>query len=136
MIVYNAGDGNDSIVGFNETSTLEISGALHSTEKSGNDIIVTVGEGKITLEDAASLSSAKIINSTYAIFTVKDSKVTAAIPQSVEGDAYQFNAELKLLTLKDNLKECPVVVRNEDDSSVKVSGSFGSAELSGNSTME
>ena len=109
---------------------------MHSTETNGNDIIVTVGEGKITLEDAASLSSAKIINSTYAIFTVKDSKVTAAVPQSVEGDAYQFNEELNLLTLKDNLKECPVVVRNEDDSSVKVSGSFGSAELSGNSTME
>ena len=55
LIGYAAGDGNDVIYGFNETSTLQISGGVHETTASGNDIIVTVGEGRITLKDAATL---------------------------------------------------------------------------------
>ena len=57
---YGVGDGNDTIKGFNETSTLSISGGSYSTTKSGNDIIVTVGNGKISLIDAASLSAVNI----------------------------------------------------------------------------
>lgn len=133
---YKSGDGNDVINGFRADSTLSISGGLHFTETSGKDIIVTVGKGKITLDGAASLSTVNIINAKYAIFTVKDSKVIAAIPQSVKGDAYQFNAELNLLTLKDDLKKYSVVIRNEDNSSVKVNWHYGTAELSRNSTLE
>ncbi|MBD3879244.1 MAG: hypothetical protein SR1Q5_06120, partial [Quinella sp. 1Q5] len=68
--IYNSGanvlffyeGGNDSIQGFNETSTLSISGSSYSTTKSGNDIIVTVGESKITLFGAASLEAVNISN--------------------------------------------------------------------------
>ena len=49
---YAEGDGNDIIFGFNETSTLNISDADYTSIKSGNDIIVTVGENTITLKDA------------------------------------------------------------------------------------
>ncbi|MBQ3337797.1 MAG: calcium-binding protein, partial [Selenomonadaceae bacterium] len=57
FIEYADGDGNDSIVGFNDTSTLHIAASKYSTKKSGDDLIVTVGKGKITLAGAASLSA-------------------------------------------------------------------------------
>lgn len=57
---YRSGDGNDSIEGFNETSTLSIAGTKYSTKKSGSNVIVTVDNGKITLQGAASLSKLNI----------------------------------------------------------------------------
>lgn len=56
LISYASGDGNDVIYGFNETSTLQISGGVHDTAASGNDMIVTVGDGAITLKGAANLT--------------------------------------------------------------------------------
>ncbi len=61
IIIYSSGDGNDVIYGFNNNRiTLSISGSSYSTEKSGDDIIVTVDDGKITLVGAASLSKVNI----------------------------------------------------------------------------
>ncbi|MBR0290287.1 MAG: calcium-binding protein, partial [Selenomonadaceae bacterium] len=59
-IQYASGDGNDSILGFNETSTLQIGGGTYSSQTSGDDIIITVGEGSILLQGAASLSVVNI----------------------------------------------------------------------------
>ncbi|MBE8951648.1 MAG: calcium-binding protein [Quinella sp. 1Q7] len=64
---YSAGDGNDSIVGFNATSTLQIAGNTYSTKKSGSNVIVTVGKGKITLDGAATLETVKIVSDTVKI---------------------------------------------------------------------
>lgn len=55
---YSLGDGNDTIWGYTSADTLNISGASYSSVESGNDIIITVGEGTdsvgtITLVDAA-----------------------------------------------------------------------------------
>ena len=57
LFIYSGG--NDSIVGFSATSTLQIGDgtATYSKEALNGDIIVTVGDGKITLTGAASLSS-------------------------------------------------------------------------------
>ncbi|MBR0062052.1 MAG: hypothetical protein IJP68_11300, partial [Selenomonadaceae bacterium] len=62
LVLYNTGDGNDYVTGFDRTSTLQIDGGsgAYSTQKSGNDIIVAVGDGKITLEGAANLSRLNI----------------------------------------------------------------------------
>ena len=60
LFKYANGDGNDIVYGFNATDTLEISGAKYSTAKSGEDVIVTVGKGNITLSGAASLSAVNI----------------------------------------------------------------------------
>ena len=60
LYIYTAGDGNDLIYGFNTTSTLKIGGGTYSTTKSGSNIIVSVGTGKITLNGAASLSAVNI----------------------------------------------------------------------------
>ena len=60
LFKYAEGDGNDIIYGFKKNSTLSIGGGSYSSEKSGSDIIFTVGEGKITLVGAASLSAVNI----------------------------------------------------------------------------
>ena len=57
---YSSGDGNDKIYGFKSDSTLSIGGGSYSTKKSGSDVIVTVGTGKISLIGAASLSKVNI----------------------------------------------------------------------------
>lgn len=99
LFQYANGDGNDYIEGFNETSTLSIGGGSYSTIKSGDDLIITVGEGKISLMGAANLdtlniqgvkksssktltltdSSAAAVTIGSAIKTVKASKRTTAI---------------------------------------------------------
>ena len=59
VYVYANGDGNDTIYGFNEDSTLLIGDgtATYSSVMSGNDTIVTVGEGSIILVGAANDSA-------------------------------------------------------------------------------
>lgn len=59
LFAYAKGDGNDKIVGFNTTSTLKIGDGsdTYSLTKKDKNYIVTVGEGKITLVGAASLST-------------------------------------------------------------------------------
>ena len=81
VIEYTAGDGNDSIVGFNEDDTLRIAASKYSTKTSGDDIIVTVGKGKITLAGAASLSA---VNIDFDKLLLVDDKTSS--PVTVETD--------------------------------------------------
>lgn len=62
LLTYTEGDGNDCVTGFNTTSTLRIGGGSgsYSSQNSGSDIIVTVGEGSIILKGAATLSTVNI----------------------------------------------------------------------------
>lgn len=54
-IIYNVGDGDDVINGFaNSNHTLSIVGATYEQDTVGNDLVLTVGEGHITLVGAAS----------------------------------------------------------------------------------
>ena len=56
LIQYANGDGNDSIKGINESDTLQIIGAKYTTTKSGKDLIIGVGSGKITLVGGANVA--------------------------------------------------------------------------------
>ena len=47
------GKGNDTIYGFDEDDTLQISGGTYSTQTNGDDLILTVGTGKIIIVGAA-----------------------------------------------------------------------------------
>ena len=73
---YTSGDGNDVIEGFNSTSTLSISDSKYSSEKSGSDIIVTVGDNKITLIGAADLSTINIDGEEIFTWTLNGSVAT------------------------------------------------------------
>ena len=50
--IYANGDGNDIIYGFGDTDTLSIVGGSYTTQTSGNNILVKVGSGTITLSGA------------------------------------------------------------------------------------
>ncbi len=56
---YKNGDGNDIIYNYNSSDTLQIAGS-YSTATSFSDIIISVGNGKITLQGAAGLSRIRI----------------------------------------------------------------------------
>lgn len=56
LIKYSAGDGNDTIVNINAMDTVEIAASSYSSVRSGNDIIVKVGDGSITLVDGMNRS--------------------------------------------------------------------------------
>ena len=62
LFKYAPGDGNDTIEGFNESSKLRIGDGKdnYSTLASGNDVIVKVNSGSITLVGAAMLSEINI----------------------------------------------------------------------------
>ncbi len=58
---YASGDGNDTIIGFNTTSTLDLGGATYSSVASGSNLIVTVDDENITLVDVLNLSTVNIV---------------------------------------------------------------------------
>lgn len=51
--------------GGDDTSLLSIMGGFYSTQVSGGDVIVTVGDGKITLVGAADLSTIRINDANF-----------------------------------------------------------------------
>ncbi len=85
LIRYTSGDGNDVISGFNATSTLQIGDGTgtYSSQVSGSDIAVTVGDGSILLKDAKG-KAININNSQPApkviTLTEGDDMLIAAIP--------------------------------------------------------
>ena len=95
LINYKSGDGKDFIQGFGENSTLSISGSEYSTKKSGDDLIVTVGKGKITLDGAASLDA---LNITSDYIKVTDStKSPVTVDSSIKTiDASSRNKAVKI----------------------------------------
>ena len=91
VFVYTSGDGNDLIRGFNETSNLKVNNSTFSTEKKGDDLIITLNSGKITLEGAADLFLDKIpfwrmVDGSTAVFgTEKEILVTVSGVKSIYG---------------------------------------------------
>ena len=68
LIQYTSGDGNDTIGCFDQTSTLSIAGGSFSTQVSGYDVIIKVGDEKITLKNVyASADSLHINNKTIKL---------------------------------------------------------------------
>lgn len=53
LIQYSLGDGNDTILDIASTDLIHITNGSYSTQVSGNDLIIKVGEDSITLKDAA-----------------------------------------------------------------------------------
>ena len=52
VVQYASGDGNDIITGFGSDDTLQITSGTYTTTKSGNDVILNVGSGSITVKSA------------------------------------------------------------------------------------
>lgn len=92
---YVKGDGKDVIYGFNTVSTLFIAGSYWTTEQSGNDIIVNVSKGNVTLKDFAGLSPVNIkidtipgywtVSGTTAIYNGYDNTVLTKVTNLKKG---------------------------------------------------
>ena len=97
VIKYASGDGNDTIYGFNETTTLSIADATYSTKKSGSNVIVTVGKGKITLVNAASLSAVNLEEDTSTNLIITNETPS---PVTLDSDVRTVNASARTKAVK------------------------------------
>ena len=136
LIEYKSGDGNDIVDGFGEDSTLQISDNF-STAIINNDVIVTVGEGKVTLTGAASLDDLNIEvgdddDDNSASFVVMNSNVIA---NYAVRSGYQYNQNFSVLNVSSALDN-PVKITNSENSSIKANGAFGTAILSSGNVLE
>ena len=86
LIQYAAGDGKDKIFGFNETDTLQVGDGkgTYSTKKSGNNVVVTVGKGSITLQGAASLERININSDMILTNSSKSPVIVDATTQIID----------------------------------------------------
>ena len=93
LVYFNSSDGNDTIYGFDSNDTLQIAGSSYSTTSSSNDVIVTAGNGKITLVGATGYSLN--IQGTYGTDTPKVDPTPPTIPPTVNPtiptDALTYN---------------------------------------------
>ena len=76
VIKYAVGDGNDNVVGFNESSTLKISGD-YKISKGKKNVVVKVGDEKITLRGAANLDTLNIVDTKVTLTDKSKSTVKA-----------------------------------------------------------
>ena len=95
LIQYKSGDGNDTIVGFNSSDTLQITKGSYKVTTKGNDVIVKVGKGKIILKYAKGIE-----------ISIQDSKgkVTTKTYGSSSSQTAELFAENNFVTV-DNLSE-------------------------------
>lgn len=52
MLRYKAGDGNDYVFGYDKNDTIQIVNSEYATKKSGQDVVITIGKGSVTLMGA------------------------------------------------------------------------------------
>jgi hypothetical protein len=116
LIEYSAGDGNDSIQGFRADSTLNISGAAYTSIQSGDNLIFTVGDDKITLQGAASLDTLNIIGKTVA----------EEIIENVVGNY----SEEEIISLTDSTSQDIDLTQKDYDVAVVESGATGNKNIS------
>ena len=96
------GDGNDSIFGFNAASTLKIGDgtSTYSSQVSGDDRIVTIGDGKITLVGAANLSKVNILGKNKTPSTLLTITDSTQSPVTVDSVIKKINASKRTTAVK------------------------------------
>lgn len=52
VLRYKAGDGKDYVFGYDKNDTIQIVNSEYTTKKSGQDVIITIGKGSVTLMGA------------------------------------------------------------------------------------
>lgn len=130
VVKYANGDGNDVIYGFNSGATLYITNGNYSTTKSGDDVIVKVGSGSITLKNAK--------DKTLNIQGTLDSGGGGSLPTGLtyNSDKTEITASKKFKGSSINLTKYPKV-KSLDASAVtkklKITGNSLDNEIKGGS---
>lgn len=89
-ITYKFGksDGLDTVVGFNDGDTIQITSGTHSAKKSGSNVIITVGKAKLTLLNAVDKTinfvsaAGKTTTKTFTSSVKKANVSTASLTES------------------------------------------------------
>ena len=108
VFVYASGDGNDIITDYTAQDKLKITGS-YSTLASGNDVVINVGSGKMTLKNAkgVKLNITKVSNFEEHWFIEDDNNFsTSDISSILKSDNlisndYSLKNELQLNKRKD-----------------------------------
>ena len=104
---YNNGDGNDIITGFAADNTLIVEGTTYTKQVSGNDWIISAGNGSIILQDAASISPV-ILNPSTSTPVVKNGNSytyyggDGAIENYAQGEQINLASDFTGIGLDDN----------------------------------
>ena len=109
---YNAGDGIDTIGGFQSNDTLIIGGASYSTTTSGDHLIVGVGDGAIVLKDVAGITP--IIQGTF------DSSASVTVPDIQNGGS--TNSNVQGFTVSSG-KDDTLIAGSDGNDTIKSTGS-------------
>ncbi|MBR6888625.1 MAG: hypothetical protein IKN16_09305 [Selenomonadaceae bacterium] len=133
LIQYKNGDGNDKIFGFDKTSSLKIGNgkATYHAERIVADIVLTVGDGKITLVGAGTLDSLNIVGK-------KDSKTNLKIINGTSSNDTIYNSELRHSKISGG-KGNDYIYNYDNASNVSILGGAGNDSISNsgaNSTLD
>lgn len=134
LIKYKSGDGNDVIDGLSMSDTLEIGGGTgtYSSTKSGNDIVLTVGAGKITLLGAADMADLIYIEgkkgSTTKTALTLTNKNKASIKIAAAIKTVDASKRTKAATIKGNALDNTITGGSGNDA---ISGAEGNDYLKG-----
>ncbi|MBR4903279.1 MAG: calcium-binding protein, partial [Selenomonadaceae bacterium] len=146
LVQYAEGDGNDTITNFSETDSLQItSGTISNAKLVGNNVVVTVGSGTITLIEANNMNINLVDaegNLTQTIFsggTLPPEVPGNTLIAGTSGDDYLSNAGGKNVTInglggndtivnalvdkKVNTGNYSVINAGEGDNKVSIAGS-------------
>ena len=122
LIQYTSGDGFDTVNGFGESDTLQIGDGMgtYSSAASVDDVIITVGEGNITLVGAATLSTLNILGTEKKSLNIGGTEGADKITNSLKG------ATIAALGGNDTVKNSAA--------SVSISGGAGNDSISNSGT--
>ena len=123
---YASGDGNDVITGYTANDTIQITKGSLTTTSSGNDVVISVGSGSITLKDAKNVSL-NITGGTSTLKTVTDSDSS---PVTVDSKVKVINASSrsKAVKISGNSLSNSIIGGSGSDS---LSGGSGADTLNG-----
>ena len=130
LIIYNNGDGNDSIGGFNGNDTLQIGDGTgtYFNKTVGNDVLVSVGSGVITIGGAANLSAVNIKGVYKNPFLIEGTSSSETLESNKANVTIKAGAGNDLISLGSNASN-NVIVYNAGDGNDTISGFNGDDTL-------
>ena len=131
---YAAGDGKDTILGFNSTSTLNISGGSYSTQASGDDVLVKVGNGSVLLKNAngttLNIETVSAGNDTVETTTLTvTNKTKSPVTLGAAVETVDASKRTKAVKIVGNAKNNSIKGGSKNDT---LSGGAGNDKLFGN----
>lgn len=134
VIIYKKGDGDDYISGYDNNDTIQIANSDYTTKKSGKEVIITVGKGKITLDGAKgkTLNIEKVTDDKLPTGLSYDKKKTTITAKTTfrgeQIDLSNFAASVTKVNAS-SLVNSANIIGNAADNSIK--GGKGSDTISG-----